>query len=264
MLRATAILLIVIGANGCAASNGTAPASPSGARGSSDAWFRSLPHDVRISDVNPGRFASTVEQEGMNSCSQSWAFGSSRATVVLNLAADGSASGCRGRRYDRSEGSNALSGAKDGTSLPPHLTKSVEQQGMRGRWRRDGRSIVVDSDLDAGVCPARAEGTTPEPWHLRCAAVEVTGPRATVRGPLLVCGWRDDSATSSKPSVNWDSPEGFTTQQLISGFWMVLGAGAGVRLTELGPDGGLDGPTTVSWVPATTPIPFDDWAAKRR
>ena len=198
--------------------------------------------------MNPGRFAGTVEQEGSNSCSQSWAFASSRATVVLNLAADGSATGCRGRRCDSSDGSNdAASGAKDGSALQPHVTRYVEQQGMRGRWRRDGRAIVVDLDPDAGVCPAHAEGMTPKPWHLRCAAVEATGPRVTVRGPLLVCGWLDNCRTSA-PS--WDQRGGIATKQLIWGSWMVLGARAGVRLTELGPDGGLDGPTTVNWVPA--------------
>jgi hypothetical protein len=253
-VKAPAIWLFAISAGSCAASSAPAPASQSASRDAPERWFTSLPSDARIADFSPGRFASTVDQYATSSCSMSWASASSRATVVLDLRADGSASGCRGRRYESIDGPN------DESRLRVHETRYIEQQGMRGRWHREGRGVVVDLDLDATVCAARAENVTPKPWHLRCAAVERTGSATIVRRPLLVCGWLD-AVPRETPSPGWEATAGYTTQEFIPGSWLVLAPGPGARLTERGLDESVHPAMDVKWTEAATPIPFDDWSA---
>jgi hypothetical protein len=251
-VKAPAILLVAIGVVGCAASTAGAPASPSAARDAPERWFTSLPNDARVTAFSAGRFASTVDQYATTSCSMSWASASSRATVVLDLRADGSATGCRGRHYQSVDGSNQQSRV--------HETRYTEQQGMRGRWHREGRGMVVDLDLDAGVCAGRAENVTPKPWHLRCAAVERTGHATIMRGPLLVCGWLHASPPEG-PLSDWETTAGYTTQEFIPGTWLVLAPGPGARLTERALDESVAPAMDVKWTAAATPIPFDDWSA---
>src|SRR5262249_31409125 len=154
------VLLLLGGTTGCAAS---AAATPRETNSASHPWSPVLPRGVRGADVVPGRYAATFDYDGTTSCSMSWASSSSRATVVLELAADGKAAGCRGRTYHSIEGANDEYVPTQGAPppSPPHETKYVEQQAMRGRWRRDVRSIVVDLDLDTSSSSARAQGATP-------------------------------------------------------------------------------------------------------
>jgi hypothetical protein len=192
----------------------------------------------------------------------SWASSTSRATVVLNLNADGTATGCRGRNYFNVMGSNdeLVATRKGLPHRPPEQTRHTEQQGMRGRWQRDGQAIVLDLVPDAGVCPTRAAGETPMPWHLRCAFIEPTAKGATVREPVLACAWQTQSEERAMASGNWDVQAGYVTDQIIPGHWVLLAPGAGLRLTERKIDASLYGDSDLSWQPAAAPIPFDDWA----
>jgi hypothetical protein len=251
----------------CASSKAGAPASRAAGRDQPETWFAALPRDTRVAEVSPGRFASTIDHFEINSCSRSWASVSSRATVVLELAPDGSATGCRGRRYQNVDGPNdeaPSASAAPGAEAPGriHEARYVEQQGMRGRWRREGRAVVVDLDLDAAICGARAENVRPIPWHLRCAALErPASAAATVRGPLLVCGWVTASSPPARPFSEWEATAGYATQEFIPGQWLVLAPGPGVRLTERGLDETLRPAMDVKWAPAGSPLPFDDWSA---
>jgi len=240
-----------------------APACASRLRGGPpDPWFASLPKETRIADVLPGRFAATYDYHGEESCSHSWASTSSRATVVLNLAADGTATGCRGRRYFNVVGSNdELIAIRKG--LPhrqPDRTIRTEQQGMRGRWQRDGPAIVVDLEPDAGICATRTASEKAQPWHLRCAIVEPTTTSAVVRQPVLACAWRNDSDERAMSLGTYEVQAGYVTGEVIPGYWMLLAPGAGLRLTERTIGGGLYNPSDFSWQPAAAPIPSDDWS----
>ena len=255
------MMLLAGGAAGCAGSAGGGVKSTprSEWRTSPNTWLRALPRDARVVDVAPGRFAGTYDFQVTRSASQSWASVSSRATVVLELAADGSATGCRGRRLHNIDGANdELTNGRNGTYVPRHEMRSVEQQGMRGRWRREGRGILIDLDLDAGVCPARAERGTPFAWHLRCAVIERADAATRVRGPVLTCGWRDSSGYLAIETSSFVT-EGYETEEFLPGFWIVLAPGAGARMTARGLEEGLSPAMDVKWVPAATPIPFDDW-----
>jgi hypothetical protein len=264
MEKAVAFAVMLVGALACAGSRpGGSPASPSRG-GPPDPWFAALPNDARIAEVTPGRFAATYDYFGMASCSHSWGSTTSRATVVLNLAADGTATGCRGRNFLNVVGSNDefVATRKGLPHRPPEETKHVEQQGMRGRWRRDGRAIVVDLEPDAGICPTRTEGPKARrSWHLRCAFIEPTGKGASVRQPVLACAWRNDSEERAASTVNYDVQAGYVTDQVIPGYWMLLAPGAGLRLTERKIGEGLYGPSEMSWQAAIAPIAFDDWSA---
>lgn len=256
--------LLLIGAAGCAGSRGEgggATTAPSRG-GAPDPWFAALPKDARIVDMTPGRFAATYDYEGNVSCSQSWGSTSSRATVALELAADGSATGCRGRHYLNVVGANDeyVQERAGAPYRPPEETTFQEQQGMRGRWQRDGRAIVVDLEPDAGACPARAAAAPPAPWHLRCGLVEPAGGGARVRAPVLACAWWNESSERAMSLRNYSAQAGYVTSQVIPGYWMLLAPGAGVRLTERTIGGELHRPSEISWQPAATPIPFDDWA----
>jgi hypothetical protein len=214
---------------GCAgARTGGGALSASLSRSPPDPWFAALPNDVRIGEMAPGRFAMTYDYQGTVSCSMSWGSTSSRATVVLELAADGMATGCRGRNYFNVVGANDqyVRPPDSAPPRPPEETKRVEQQGMRGHWQRDGRAIVVDLQPAAGICAphAAAAARAPEPWHLRCAFVEPAARESSVREPVLACAWRNDSEARPASLVTWDVP----------------------------------------WTPAPSPIPFDDWAATAR
>src|SRR5262245_60138834 len=240
--------LVAAGAVGCAGARaGAVVSAPSEAP---EALFSALLGNVRLKEVVPGRFASTLDVEAMASCSMSWSSTSSRATVVLDLAADGRASGCRGRRYQNSEGPNDEMG--EGGSDPVHTTEYVEQQGMRGRWRRDGRSIVVDLDLDPTVCPTRADRTAPRPWRLRCAALEPTPTDAAfpVPVPVIACTWLDPQRRD-EPAHGWDAQAGYAMGVMLEGDWMLLGPGAGVRFVNHPLPG--EWRSDLQWLPATAP-----------
>src|SRR5262245_57781409 len=258
MMWAGIATLLTAGVPSCASSLRAGPPDPP------DPWFAALPKDTRIADMTPGRFAATYDYQGEASCSHSWASTSSRATVVLNLTADRTATGCRGRNYFNVIGSNdeLIEIRKGLPHEPPRETKHTEQQGMRGRWQRDGRAIVVDLEPDAGVCPTRTGGEKPQPWHLRCAFVEPTARSAEVREPVLACAWRNDSEELGSSTANWDLQAGYVTSQVIpGGEWMLLAPGAGLRLTERKIGARLYERSQMSWQAVVTPIPFDDWSA---
>src|SRR5262249_18713266 len=64
---------------------------------------------MRVVPFVPGGFAGTLQHQSMRSCSQSYETVDSHATVTLDLAANGAATGCRSRDYRSSMYANPLS-----------------------------------------------------------------------------------------------------------------------------------------------------------
>jgi hypothetical protein len=138
----------------------------------------------------------------------------STASLVVELAADGSATACRGWRYNA---------ANDGPSV--HTQERFrEQQGFRGRYAVTGGVAEVELQADDAVCPAMREYGATAPrraasMKLRCVLAE-PHDHATLRTTVLVCQW----LPSDPPAIEADA---YRVDGVVPEPWLVLGSGAG-------------------------------------
>jgi hypothetical protein len=243
MARLVAGALFLTGAVGDGAAAAPAPVKPPALPG------------TRVVAFTPGRFAGTLQHHSRTSCSQSYETIDSRGTVTLDLAGDGTATGCRSRDYRSAMFPSPLSRrtrvSSDGTEIVLR-----DQHGMRGRWHRDGDVIVIDLAPDAAVCPAQPESTSDAPaaWRLRCVAVEPEGKSSRLGAPALACQWADRGNTAPTAAETWAQP-GYVTSSVGEGQWMFLGRAPGLTLEEQSVGIGLTPKMEVVWKTGTAPIP---------
>jgi len=236
MAQMVAGALLWIAAAGEGAATAAAPMKPPARPG------------TRVVPFVPGRFAGTLQHHSMASCSQSYQTIDSRGTVTLDLAADGTATGCRSRDYRSAMYPNPLSDRARAQSGGTEIVLR-DQHGMRGRWRRDGNGVAIELDPDAAVCPARP-APTPDghpAWRLRCVAVAPDGKSSRLKAPALACQWADRGNVAPTPAETWAQP-GYVTSSVIEGqWWMFLGRDPGLTLEEQSVGVGLLPKMDVVW-----------------
>lgn len=169
----------------------------------------------------------------------------STSAFVLELAADGGATACRGWRYVF---------RNDGPTVHTE-DRYREQQGYRGRYTVNDGVAELELSPDEAVCPhvfegglalARAPGL-----QLRCVvATPVAGH--PLPAPVLLC-----RVVGSAPA----ELEPLAVEPLATGGWFALGSGNGllVRLTGRPPGAHAgDEPQATAEV-ADTPVANDAW-----
>jgi hypothetical protein len=192
----------------------------------------------------PGRFALVNERNQIGMHAKNRLLLQSRASLVLDLGDDGSATACRGWRHDFQ-----VSGPD---ANQDHRFRV--QQGFRGTYViRDGE-VGVTLAADDSLCAEVREGEAPPramTMTLRCVLAK---PRslATVSDPVLVCEWRegDDFAVAA-----------FTAKGLGPDRQLVLGGGNGIVVQVTGkPESATSGePVRVKVDPSSTRIERDAW-----
>jgi hypothetical protein len=231
--------------------------------------IHALPDGVRVSSLGAGRYAMLLEGEERGGCSMSNFFSASRASIVLSLDDDGSATGCRGRRWISTVESNMPLGETD---PHPDVTELVEQQGMRGTWRTSGDALRIDLALDDSVCPRSRNAASEDarPWSIECVAVAPSQPSRPPRAtkpsdaieppfPALAChllGF-DDPGLGGYPHDT-----GYTVAEPSLFFGrdtIFLAPSPGVVIEEHA-YGGLFPEGMREWKRPSTPIGFDAWS----
>jgi len=202
------------------------------------------PHFEPIA-FTPGRFAAAVQRSLQGTHAAQRLREHSTASFVLDLAADGGATACRGWRYRFTS---------DGPKVHTD-DRFDDQQGYRGRHvARDGL-IEVTLTGDDTVCPTvRASAfelrRTPT-VTLRCV---LAAPRdhAALTTPVLLCQWVDVATDEARAQL---------VPELAPDGWMLLGRGGGLRISVSGkPPGAHVGPDTqVEVAAAPAPVGPDAW-----
>lgn len=193
----------------------------------------------------PGRYAVAIQASRRGAHARNRVRESSTMSLVLDLAADRTATACRGWDY---------AVANDGPETQTE-DRFREQQGFRGRHElRDG---IVHAELvaDESVCSPIAEYTKGAPrrsssMKLRCVLAR---PRAGVSptATVLLCDWQD----ATTPEV-----AALHTGDVAPRPWILLGSGNGARIKVTGAMPGTKGdPTKVIAETAPSPIDTDAW-----
>ena len=220
------------------------PASPSDAASPPRASSIDLGPMFEAIAFTPGRYAVAIQMSRRGTHARNRVRESSTMSLVLELAADGAATACRGWDYAMSN---------DGPSVHTE-DRFREQQGFRGRYQvRDG---VAEAELAANddVCPKIGEYAKGVPrrsptMKLRCV---LANPRGTsLNSPVLLCDWYD----ATTPEV-----DAYRIRDVAAKPWMVLGSGNGLRIKVTGAPPSLIGePPRVAIEPAPIPIDASAW-----
>lgn len=228
------------------------PGAPADAA-SADAAASPAPHIDLGSGLQPlafapGRYAVVIQRTLQGGHAAQRLRQDSTASLVVELAADGSASACRGWRY------NAFN---DGPSV--HTQERFrEQQGFRGTYRVSDGIAEVELHADDATCPAVHEhgATTPRraaSVTLRCV-LAMPHDHPSLRTTALLCQW----LPSDPPAIEADA---YRVEGVVPEPWLVLGSGAGLRIKVTGkPPGARTGNATrVDVQIAAAPLAIDAW-----
>ncbi len=195
----------------------------------------------------PGRYSVAIQRTLQGTHALNHLVQDSTAAFALELGQDGSATACRGWRYNFTN---------DGPQVHT-AQRFLEQQGYRGRYTLAGGIVEVALNADDTVCPPKREAdltlTRSPSIKLRCVLSAPQGhPLLTM--PTLLCEW---------VGVQTDEPMAYAVDGLGPAGWMALGAGNGVRVNVTGqPPGSRTGaPTKVTAVLAAAPLGNDAWEA---
>jgi hypothetical protein len=169
----------------------------------------------------------------------------STAAFTLELAVDGTATACRGWRYElRNNGPQVRTA--------DHYR---EQQGYRGRYTVNGGIAEVALERDDTICPHVFEGelalARAPRLALRCV-VATPATSTTLVAPVLLC----------QPSANKPLElEPHMLESIAPASWFVLGSGSGLRVWTTGrPPGAQAGEDVkVTLKPADPPLTTSVW-----
>ncbi len=230
----------------------SSPAAPSrstaeaGPPGSPTAPPFDLGPGLRFAQFVLGRYATAIQRSLAGNHALQRVREDSTASFSLDLAADGTATACRGWRYYMTN---------DGPRV--HTENRLhEQAGFRGHFVERGDTIDVELTRDDSVCAAVGEYTLVPPRAttitLRCARAVPDG-HPSLTAPVLVCRWM------GPPSGELDA---HVVESLGAPGVMILGSGAGLRIKLEGTPPRLTGtrPTSVTITVPTAPLPEDAWA----
>jgi hypothetical protein len=185
-----------------------------------------LDHRFAPLAFSPGRYATAIQRTMHGTHALQVLNEDSTSSLVLDLAADGTARACRGWRYHfRNDGPEV--------QTEDHYR---EQQGYRGRYTVIDGVVEVMLALDNAVCPHVFEGglalARSPSVKLRCVLATPSG-EGELSGPVLLC-----QPTDGKPA----ELEPYVVEQLAPTGWFVLGSGNGLRVWVTGrPPGAMEG-----------------------
>jgi hypothetical protein len=193
----------------------------------------------------PGRYATAIQRTLHGTHALQVLNEDSTSTFALELAADGTATACRGWRYVfRNDG-------------PEVQTEDNyrEQQGYRGRYAVVDGVAEVELTLDNTVCGHVFEGglalVRAPRLKLRCVLAAPQGT-SQLAAPVLLCRSADGSPTELDVHV---------VEQLAPPGWFALGSGNGLRVWVTGrPPGAQDGEDMKATAQtADAPLRTDAW-----
>jgi hypothetical protein len=204
-----------------------------------------LGHGFAPAAFTPGRYATAIQRTMHGTHALQVLNEDSTSTFALDLAADGTATACRGWRYlFRNDGPQV--------HTEDHYR---EQQGYRGRYLVVDGVAEVTLALDDTVCPHLFEGglalARASSVKLRCV---VATPSATgmLPKPVLLCQPVDGKPAEFDPQV---------VAQIAPAGWFTLGSGNGLRVWLTGkPAGAQAGDDVTSTVKAAdSPLAVNAW-----
>jgi hypothetical protein len=207
------------------------------------AFGEGAPEGFRFSRPEPGSYAVSIRSSFSGGCSRSWTNGTTRAVIVLQLGADGTATACRSRVTSSTTTSMSFDDDGPGRSAG-YRRYEEEQQGYRGRWQRDGAGIALAFHTNDSVCPRVFRGTTPPAamWTMSCAAVRSHG-EIDLPTAGLACAFPTDAS--------YYEYDGYALRPLISEVQMtLLGPGHGWEITTESMRWGGSGRFEVTRAPA--------------
>lgn len=193
----------------------------------------------------PGRYATAIQRTLHGTHALQVLNEDSTSVFALELAADGTATACRGWRYVF---------RNDGPEI--HTEENYrEQQGYRGRYAVVDGVAEVDLALDNGVCGHVFEGAlalarAPQ-LKLRCVLAAPQGA-TQITAPVLLC-----RPAAGRPT----ELDAHVVEQLAPADWFVLGGGNGLRVWITGrPPGAHEGEDLKATVQtADAPLRTDAW-----
>ena len=204
-----------------------------------------LGHGFAPAAFTPGRYATAIQRTMHGTHDLQVLNEDSTSAFALDLAADGTATACRGWRYEL---------RNDGPDVHTE-DRYREQQGYRGRYTVvDGVAEVVLA-LDNAVCPHVFEGglalARAPRVKLRCVAATPHG-KHQLSAPVLLC-----QPTEGKPM----ELDPYMVEQLAPGGWFTLGSGNGLRVWITGrPPGAQEGDDVKATVKvADAPLGVNAW-----
>lgn len=166
----------------------------------------------------PGRYATAIQRTMHGTHALQVLKEDSTAAFLLELATDGTATACRGWRYEfRNDGPQV--------HTADHYR---EQQGYRGHYTVNGGEAEVVLELDSAVCPHIFEGelalARAPRLMLRC--VVAVPPAATaLTAAVLLCKPEGDRPMELDPHV---------VESTAPAGWFILGSGNGLRVWVTG------------------------------
>lgn len=169
----------------------------------------------------------------------------STSAFVIDLAADGTATACRGWRYEF---------RNDGPEVHTE-DRYREQQGYRGRYTVISGVAEVVLALDDAVCPHVFEGglalARAPSVKLRCVLATPSGA-SQITTPMLLCRSIDGKPAELDPYV---------VEQIAPAGWFALGGGNGLRVWVTGrPPGAQEGDDVKATVKVPdTPLSASAW-----
>jgi len=185
-----------------------------------------LGHGFAPAAFAPGRYATAIQRTMHGTHDLQVLNEDSTSAFALELAADGTATACRGWRYEL---------RNDGPEVHTE-DRYREQQGYRGRYTVvDGVAEVVLA-LDNAVCPHVFEGglalARAPSVKLRCVLATPSG-KGQLSTPVLLCRPTDGKPAELDPYV---------VEQIAPAGWFALGSGNGLRVWVTGrPQGAQEG-----------------------
>jgi hypothetical protein len=163
----------------------------------------------------PGRYATAIQRRMHGTHASQVLHEDSTSAFALELAADGTATACRGWRYEaRNTGPKARS-----------EDRYREQQGYRGHYTVVDGVAEVSLTLDNEVCPHVFEGglalARASNVKFRC----VLAVPSELSAPVLLCQPTDGHPAELDPYV---------VEQIAPSGWLALGSGNGLRVWVTG------------------------------
>jgi hypothetical protein len=204
-----------------------------------------LGHGFAPAAFVPGRYATAIQRTMHGTHDLQVLNEDSTSAFALELAADGTATACRGWRYEL---------RNDGPEVHTE-DRYREQQGYRGRYTLvDGVAEVVLA-LDNAVCSHVFEGglalARAPSVKLRCVLAAPSG-KGQLSTPVLLCRPTDGKPVELDPYV---------VEQIAPAGWFALGSGNGLRVWVTGrPQGAQEGDDVKATVKvADAPLRANAW-----
>jgi hypothetical protein len=241
--------LIAIAMLSCRKSTDMATDNPTGSATAGVVPTVILGPDFAPAAFAPGRYVTAIQRMMQGTHAMQVLLENSTSSFLLELAADGAATACRGSRYlFRNNGPGI------------HTEERYrEQQGYRGRYAVVDGVAEVTLVLDNAVCPHVFEGELALPRaptvKLRCVLATPHGTNQ-ISVPVLLC-----RPTYGPPDARPEELDPQVVEQLAPPGWFLLGSGNGLRVRVTGrPVGAHVGdPVMVTVKVADAPLGANAW-----